>query len=425
MPSTRAQLVSLVSSLLPNNNSNEITASSMRQVINSVIESSGNIVDDVATAKSTPIDADSVRILDSAASNAQKIVTFANLAAYIWTKFGSLISGGTGKTTPVDADTLPLSDSAATNATKKLTWANLKAGVFSAWGALIAAATGKSTPVDADGLLIFDSASSSASKKLLLSDLATYIGSKLGALLNAVTAKTTPVDADLFALSDSAASNATKKLTWANLKATMWTAWGALIAAGTPKTTPVDADMMALADSAASNASKYVTWANIKATILAAFRVQGTAIATTSGSEAAFASLPSGIKRIVITIAGYSTNGTAIPQILIGDSGGYVTSGYVGTVANISNGASPATAALSTGFDLGASWTATMNIRGHVELIRQATNTWTIQGSFGRSDAAVLHVLSGTRALSGELDRVKVITTDTQDAGSVNILYYF
>jgi hypothetical protein len=40
---------------------------------------------------------------------------------------GTWISGATGKATPVDADTLPLSDSAASNALKKLTWANLKA----------------------------------------------------------------------------------------------------------------------------------------------------------------------------------------------------------------------------------------------------------------------------------------------------------
>jgi hypothetical protein len=40
---------------------------------------------------------------------------------------GTWISGATGKATPVDADTLPLSDSAASNGLKKLTWANLKA----------------------------------------------------------------------------------------------------------------------------------------------------------------------------------------------------------------------------------------------------------------------------------------------------------
>jgi hypothetical protein len=41
-----------------------------------------------------------------------------------------LISGGTGKTTPVDADTLALSDSAASNATKKVSLTNLWTNLF-------------------------------------------------------------------------------------------------------------------------------------------------------------------------------------------------------------------------------------------------------------------------------------------------------
>ena len=40
---------------------------------------------------------------------------------------GSSINGTTAKATPVDADTMPLIDSAAGNALKKVTWANIKA----------------------------------------------------------------------------------------------------------------------------------------------------------------------------------------------------------------------------------------------------------------------------------------------------------
>ncbi len=128
-----------------------------------------------ATAKTTLADADEFALIDSAASNALKRITWANVYAAIWAVLGALIAGGTGKSTPVDADTLALSDSAASNATKKLAWSDLRAGIWNAWGALI----------------------------------------------NGGTGKTTPVDADLLAIADSAASNATKKLTWANLKATL------------------------------------------------------------------------------------------------------------------------------------------------------------------------------------------------------------
>jgi len=40
---------------------------------------------------------------------------------------GGTLAGASAKTTPVDADTIPLSDSAASNALKKVTWANVKA----------------------------------------------------------------------------------------------------------------------------------------------------------------------------------------------------------------------------------------------------------------------------------------------------------
>lgn len=128
----------------------------------------------------------------------------------------------TAKTTPVDADAVGLVDSEASNALKKITWANVKAGIRSALGALIAAATAKTTPVDADTLLLSDSADSDATKKLTWAGLKDTIFSSWGALISSATSKTTPVDADSFALSDSAASDATKKLTWANLKAALF-----------------------------------------------------------------------------------------------------------------------------------------------------------------------------------------------------------
>ncbi len=46
---------------------------------------------------------------------------------------GAAIHGAAAKTTPVDADTIPLIDSAASNVLKKLTWANLKTTLVSAF----------------------------------------------------------------------------------------------------------------------------------------------------------------------------------------------------------------------------------------------------------------------------------------------------
>ena len=65
------------------------------------------------------------------------------------TTIGSLINGATSKTTPVDADQIGLMDSAASNIMKKLSWANIKAAL----SALFVPLTGNSTaPVEIGGV---------------------------------------------------------------------------------------------------------------------------------------------------------------------------------------------------------------------------------------------------------------------------------
>lgn len=55
---------------------------------------------------------------------------------------GSSIHGAAAKVTPVDADTVPLIDSAASNVLKKVTWANVKATLKTYFDTLYAAALG-------------------------------------------------------------------------------------------------------------------------------------------------------------------------------------------------------------------------------------------------------------------------------------------
>ena len=58
-----------------------------------------------------------------------------------------------------------------------------------------------------------------------------------------------------------------------------------------------------------------------------------TAQASTSGTAIDFTGIPSWVKRITVMLDGVSTNGTSIPLIQLGDSGGIETTGYVGTAA--------------------------------------------------------------------------------------------
>lgn len=59
--------------------------------------------------------------------------------------FTSDLTDATGKTTPVDADTMPINDSAASNVLKKVTWANIKATLKTYFDTLYQPAAAKLT----------------------------------------------------------------------------------------------------------------------------------------------------------------------------------------------------------------------------------------------------------------------------------------
>jgi hypothetical protein len=60
------------------------------------------------------------------------------------TNVGAIVHAAAAKVTPVDADTLPLIDSAASNALKKVTWANIKATLKTYFDTLYVVLLGKS-----------------------------------------------------------------------------------------------------------------------------------------------------------------------------------------------------------------------------------------------------------------------------------------
>ncbi|MEJ5317826.1 MAG: hypothetical protein WHS63_12515, partial [Tenuifilum sp.] len=163
------------------------------------------------------------------------------------TTLGTKIAGATAKTTPVDADSMGLSDSEASNLMKKLTWANLKAalkGYFdtlyttltsaapSALGASASVGTATTAaradhvhPLPAVATTSSNGLMSSTDKTKLDGITGTNTGDEttttLGTKIAGATQKSTPVDADKFGYSDSAASNVLKYLTWANIKAAL------------------------------------------------------------------------------------------------------------------------------------------------------------------------------------------------------------
>jgi hypothetical protein len=177
-----------------------------------------------ATPKTTPIDADSLAGIDSAASNVVTRWTFAN----IWTWIQAKINAATNKDALADADKIAIVDTEASNVTKTTTWANIKAKIWTALGALIAGGTNKATIVDADKTSLSDSTDSST-KYATAANWFTYISGKLYAWIIGLTAKDTPVDADVLHYADTVGV-ASKKITWANFKAALIAAFKATAA---------------------------------------------------------------------------------------------------------------------------------------------------------------------------------------------------
>ena len=154
----------------------------------------------------------------------------------------------------------------------------------------------------------------------------------------------------------------------------------------------------------------------------------GTAVASTSGTAIDFTSIPSWVKRVTVMFSGVSTNGTSIPIIQIGDSGGVETSGYLGSGSSVFTGSATAAALQTAGFGIGGGMTAAIVFHGAIQIILLdvTANTWCASGVLGRSDTACMFNCGGAKSLSATLDRVRITTvngTDTFDAGSINILY--
>lgn len=153
--------------------------------------------------------------------------------------------------------------------------------------------------------------------------------------------------------------------------------------------------------------------------------ILGTPQATTSGTAWTFGSIPADCVRVTVNFSGFSTNGTSVPIVQIGDAGGIEITGYVGSANNFDGGG---IANLSDGFQLVTSHAAAQVLQGRLvlELLDAATFTWTCTGITGRSDTTGVYTVSGYKNLTAALTQVRLTTqngTDVGDAGKVNIIY--
>ena len=150
----------------------------------------------------------------------------------------------------------------------------------------------------------------------------------------------------------------------------------------------------------------------------------GTVVATTSGSAIDITGIPSGVKRLILTLFGVSNASANSFIIQLGDSGGIETSGYISSVAT-SGGGTTAT----TGLLLIRGFTPSSLCTGQVILSLQnpSTNAWVETGTLIEGGTRFQHNSTGHKALSGELTsiRLTMLSSDTFDAGSINLSWEY
>lgn len=176
-------------------------------------------------------------------------------------------------------------------------------------------------------------------------------------------------------------------------------------------------------DMVSDSATSLATQQSIKAyvdTKASAAITYGTIQATTSGTAFDFTGIPSTAKRITILFEGVSTTSVNPLTVLIGDSGGIETTGYISTVTTDS-----ARSTSTTSFFVTEANVVAYVYTGQVVLVRlsASSNTWIQSGIIGEN--AQVHSSAGYKTLSGTLDRIRVSrnTSGAFDAGEINIMY--
>jgi hypothetical protein len=153
--------------------------------------------------------------------------------------------------------------------------------------------------------------------------------------------------------------------------------------------------------------------------------VRATSQASTSGTSIDFTDIPTWAKKITVMLSNVSTSGTNSVIVQLGSTT-FTATGYLGASSALSSAV--VSAALSTGFrfSFDTADVAAAVRHGQLSVSSIAGNTWVANGVAALSDSAVTSTVAGTIALGGVLDRVRVTTvgtTDTFDAGTINIIY--
>lgn len=151
-----------------------------------------------------------------------------------------------------------------------------------------------------------------------------------------------------------------------------------------------------------------------------------TAVTLTTQTAVDFTSIPSWANRITVLFSGVSTNGTSVPIVQLGDSGGIETSGYTGSLSiGSQTSAWTVVATPAAGFGIATTTAAGSAYTGKLVIDRISGNEWIASGEWAQTTATITtNLLQGAKTLSAALTQVRLTTSggsDQFDAGTVNI----
>jgi hypothetical protein len=140
-----------------------------------------------------------------------------------------------------------------------------------------------------------------------------------------------------------------------------------------------------------------------------------------ASSSIDFTNIPSWVKRITVIFSGLSLTSTADILVQLGDAGGFETTGYISSGSATGTGAAISTS--TTGMIIRSA--AAASVTSGIMTIQNLTgNSWVASYS-GKQSSTSSSYGGGDKTLSDTLTQVRITTTstDTFDAGTINIMY--
>jgi len=144
---------------------------------------------------------------------------------------------------------------------------------------------------------------------------------------------------------------------------------------------------------------------------------------TTSGTVKDFTAIPAGVKRIDVIFDNVSLDGTNDLKVLLGDSGGFETTGYISTSMFFESAVAGAPSAATNSFIIRRQG-AGNDLSGIMTLERvDDAHAWVASYTLIASNTAIV-AGGGSKTLSSELTQIRVDANgDNFDVGKLNIQY--